>query len=241
MTKIKIHHFESDNIDDTNKYCQVQTDYCGNTILKFNNEYYIIILDATLPNGATINKIKCPDRFRKNLQANLNIINEYKSGKIHPTSKSLKGLTRQTLSDMNDEERDDYMTKNNFYIDHQNFTEGQYYWTSYENDDDLLECEEDDGYYLNGIISSDDSDKGVNGIVKSDILLYTPGTFATILMIGNLESKYVASTLERIDEYCTSRLIIYSEGYIKINFIDKNIISKICIDPTNNELILHLL
>lgn len=241
MTKIKIHHSESDNVDNTNKYCQVQTDYCGNIILKFNDEYYIIILDSTLKNGAIINKIKCPDRLRKNLQSNLSIINEYKSGKIHSTPKSLRGLTRQTLSDMNDEERDDYMTKNNFYVDHQNFTEGQYYWTSYENNDDLLECEEDDGFYLNGIISSDESDMGINGIVKSDILLYTPGTFDTILMIGNLESKYVASTLERIDEYCTNRLIIYSEGYIKINFIDKNIISKICIDSTNNELMLHLL
>lgn len=202
----------------------IQTDYLGNIYLKHNDQYYTVSLDSYQPSGVELNKIEKPNIFRKNLIESRFLRDAVKSGVIKANNSSLAGKAYESMSDMTEEELDDYMTKNDFSSFDSSFHERKYYWVQYNEEDEPLEGEEDDGFYLNGI--SEDSQQGM---VYSDLLSLSPGTFDTILIQGDTTSKGVISTTERIDGYCTARLTIYTSGHFRPNFMDSSRLSRLCI------------
>jgi hypothetical protein len=218
----------------------MQTDYMGNIYLKHNDQYYIVSLDSYHPSGVELNRIEKPNIFRKNLIESRFLKDAIKSGVIKANNTSLTGKAYESINDMTDEEHSDYMTKNDFSSFDSSFYERKYYWIQYKEEDELLEGEEDDGFYLNGI-----SEGSQQGMMYSELLSLNPGTFDTILIQGDTTSKNVVSTTERIDGYCTARLTVYTSGHFRPNFMDSSRLSRLCIvnqpksnNPEESEMIL---
>lgn len=230
----------------TDKTCIIQTDYKGNIYIKFGETYYMVSLDHEQSSGIVLTPILKPESFRKNLEENIIIKKHVKSGVIKSGTSTLSGRVAETLDEMDDEEKEDYMSKNDYASYDAEFMERRYYRVKYADEDnnDLdvddepdinLDGDEDAEYNLNGI--SDPKNPHSKGIVFSDLLASYHGSFDTIMIDGDTKSQSVTSTVERRDEYCTSRLTIYSSGHLRTNFIDRSIMSKLCIDSELNELI----
>ncbi|VBB17875.1 hypothetical protein YASMINEVIRUS_338 [Yasminevirus sp. GU-2018] len=215
----------------------VNVDYLGNIYLKHGDSYYIVGVDQYSSSGVELTKIKSPDVFRRNLLDSKYLRNAIKSGVIKANSLTLRGKVSETISDMTDEERADYMDKNEYALNSMGCEEKRYFWVKYENQEELDEGEENDGFYINGAVDPVDINNGsLSGMVYSDLLAVTPGTFETILVDGDIGSKRVVSNTERIDGYSTAHLTIYTSGKIKANFIDVNRMSQLCYDETSGEL-----
>jgi hypothetical protein len=219
-------------------YAIIQTDYLGNIYIKQTNNnddiYYIVSLDSNEDSGSCIEliRIKNPNIFRKNLEDEAHLKKSVRSGDIKASGSTLMGRAYETITDMTEEEREDYIIKNDFCSFDPGFDERKYFWVQYKDNDEPLEGEEDDGFYLNGISNNENE----TGIMYSDLLFLTPGTFDTLLIEGNTTSKNVVSTVERVDGYCTKRLTIYTSGHFRTNFIDNSKMARLCINPQTKEL-----
>ncbi len=215
----------------------IQTDYLGNIYIKNNNDnvYYIVSLDSSLDSGIELIRIKNPNRFRKNCEDHTHLTKQVRSGTIKASNSTLMGRAYESLTDMTDEEREEYMSMNDFSSYDLGFHERKYFWVQYKEEDEPLEEEEDDGFYLNGVSNGD---TGV-GIMYSDLLSLTSGSFDTILIQGDIISKNVVSNVERIDGYCTQRLSIHSSGHFRTNFMDTTKMARLCIDPTTKDLVMR--
>lgn len=211
----------------------IQADYLGNIYIKYLDQYYIVSLDSHSISGTELNLIKNPSYFKKNLSDYTYLKNHVRSGKIKKTSTSLTGLAHDTLTQMSEEEIEDYISNNDYVSIDPSFEEKRHYRVTYDDSDDILEGETDDNFYLNGL-SKDNKDDD-EGIMYSDLLCTYPGSFNTFLIDGSwtssheTTSKNIISTIERIDDYCTSRLTIFTSGHFKANFIDRQIISQLCL------------
>lgn len=208
-----------------NEEVYVQTDYMGNVYLKHNDQYYTVSLDSYHPSGVELNKIEKPNIFRKNLIESRFLKDAVRSGVIKANNSSLAGKAYESMSDMTEEELDDYMAKNDFSSFDSSFHEKKYYWVQYNEEDEPMEGEEDDGFFLNGI--SDGPQQ--QGIMYSDLLALSPGTFDTLLLQGDTSSKNVISSIERVDGYCTARLTVYTSGHFRPNFMDSSKLSRLCV------------
>ncbi len=238
----KIIVYTDDTLREDNKYKEIghaifQTDYLGNIYLKYNENYYSISLNSDDVTGIELCLIKNPDTFRNNLIETESIVSNIRSGTIKAGNQTLRGKINDTLTDMTDDEKEDYMLKNEFSSYDPLFHEKNYFWVQYNNDEDILDDDnEENGYYLNGVITSDPLNETNKGIVYSDLLCLTPGTFDTILIEGDTRSKYVISNIARVDEYCTSRLTAYTSGFFRTNFFDSCKMARLCLE--NNHLIM---
>ena len=208
----------------------VETDYLGNIYIKHtidkNVIYYIVSLDSSEISGISLTRIKNPLIFKKNLEDAEHLKNEVRSGTIKASNSTLSGRAYESLKEMNDEEREDYMLKNDFASFDPGFHERKYFWVQYDEDDEPLEGEEDDTFYLNGVTENDPS-----GIIYSELLSLSPGSFDTLLIQGDTSSKSVLSNIERIDGYCTSRLTMYTLGFCRVNFVTSSVTSRLCMNP----------
>lgn len=219
----------------------LQVDYYGNIYLKHifgdRTVYYIVSLDPDDAIGVCLTPIKSPNIFRQNLIESELSEKVVKKGVIHAKTQSLRGMVNKSLRDMNDEQQEEYLENNEFANFDTSFVESEYYWAKYNDDDKVDKDEYDDRFYLNGV--SAESEQKTIGIVYSDLLTFTEGTFDTILIQGDYDSHNVVSTIERIDGYCTNRLTVYSSGHFKANFIDRAKYSRLCIDEDTSELVLN--
>lgn len=218
----------------------VQADCLGNVYIKnlSNNVYYIVSLDVDLDPGIELIRIKSPDRFRKNFENHNHLTKSVRSGTIKASNSTLMGRAYESLVDMTDEDREEYMAKNDFSSYDLGFRERKYFWVQYKEEDEPLEEEEDDGFYLNGISVSDPTTNGTSGIMYSDLLSLTPGSFDTILIQGDIFSKNVVSNVERVDGYCTQRLTVYSSGHFRTNFMNTIKMARLCVDPVTKDLVM---
>lgn len=208
----------------------VETDYLGNIYIKHTIDdkviYYIVSLDPSESTGIVLTRIKNPSIFKNNLKDAEHLKNEVKSGIIKASNSTLSGRAYESLKDMNDEEREDYMLKNDFASFDPGFHEQKYFWVQYDENDEPLEGEEDNTFYLNGVSENDSS-----GILYSELLSLSPGSFDTLLIQGEISSKSVLSNIERIDGYCSSRLTMYTLGFCRVNFVTSSIMSRLCMNP----------
>jgi len=240
MSKITIYNKENTKYSpNSREFGVLQTDYLGNVYLKYKNDYYIISLDVDNAVGALLTQVKYPEVFRKNLQETNFLRKEVKSGIIKSGHNTLRGRVNDSISNMTDEEIDDYVSKNDYMSYDPQFIERNYFWVQYQEDNEELYDEENNNFYLNGVIDESEMEKdNIDGIIYSDLLSLSNGTFDTILIKGDIRSKNVVSTIERIDGHCTSRLTVYTSGYIRANFFDRVKYSRLCIDLISDTLML---
>jgi hypothetical protein len=210
----------------------IETDYLGNIYIKHTLDkkvvHYIVSLDSSENSGIILTRIKNPSIFKKNLEDAEYLKSQVKSGIIKASNSTLSGRAYESLKDMNDEEREDYILKNDFASFDPGFHERKYFWVQYDENDEPLEGEEDDTFYLNGV-----SDNDPSGIIYSKLLSLSPGSFDTLLIQGDISSKSVLSNIERIDGYCTSRLTIYTLGFCRVNFVTSSVTSRLCMNSEN--------
>jgi hypothetical protein len=234
---------EKQNIIQTISYSELNDqhvvlhiDLLGNTYLKHNNTYYIVSIDEYAPTGIELTKINNPNIFRRGLIEAQNLKKGIKSGVINANNTTLRGKAYESISNMTDEEKDDYMDKNNFMVNNDDCIEKKYFWVKYDEDDELFEDEIDDGFYFNGLVDASEIGS-IPGIVNSDLLSPVSGSFEVIMIQGDIGSKRVVSNIAKIDGYCTSNLTVFTSGKLKANFVDVTKLARLCIDPTNGELI----
>lgn len=213
------------------QYVNVQVDYNGNTYFKHNNSYYLVSLDNALSEGIVLTKIKNPDYFKKLLVESSFIKSDVKSGTINAGSTTLKGRAYAELNDMTDEEKEDYLEKNDYSFAIPDCKEKQYFWVKYDEDEN-----EDAVFALNGFTNSTEESSDNHGMMYSDILMESTGTFCTILIEGDVGSKRVISNTEKIDGFFTPTLTVYTSGILKAVFIDSEKTATLCLDE-NGDLI----
>jgi len=219
-----------------NGFAYLQTDYLGNIYLKHNDSYYFVNLDSASDHGIELSLVVNPDTFRKNLAEMGQMVKDVKSGEIRSGTQTLRGRIYESLNEMTEDERDDYLQKNDGSVYDPLFKERDFFWVQYKQDDELLEDEQDDTFFINGF---HDESIGNYGIMYSDLLCPSPGSFDTILIDGDLTSKNVVSNVERVDGYCTCRLTVYGSGHLRTNFIDVSKIGILCLDPMTSQLIVE--
>lgn len=216
-------------------YAILQIDLLGNTYLKYNDTYYIVSIDQYCSSGVELTKIKNPNIFRKNLIEGQNLKKGMKSGVIKSNNTTLRGKAHESINDMTDEEKNEYMDKNNYMINDDGCIAKKYFWVKYDEDDEPLEGETDDGFYLNGVVDESDINES-QGIVHSDLLSLVPGTFEVILIQGDINSKYIISNIARIDGYYTNNLTVYTSGKLRTNFIEVTKLAILCLDTNTGDL-----
>lgn len=244
MSIIKTHPLiVTEEINDTKLILQV--DFVGNVYFKYGNDYYIISLDVPNKNNETTNnntgieltKIKNPSYFRDILIDSNYFKTAVKAGVINASDMTLRGKAHQTMKNMTDDEKDEYLEKNDYMDYDDGCVEKRYFWVKYDDDD----SDDDDHYYINGAV--DESEVGNSyGMVYSDLLALYPGTFEVILIHGDHNSKKVISSTEKMNGFNSGvRLIVYTGGYVKVSFMDMSILSKICIDNTDSESMIKII
>ena len=145
MSLIKVYKKKDNKYDEQNEIkVYLLVDYLGNIYLKHDETYYIISVDVE--SGTEINKIYNTAIFRKNLDEYKFLSESVKSGIIKLNSTTLAGKASETLSGMNEEERTEYMEKNDLFYNDSNFDEKKGYWVQYKDkmsdessDDDIQE------------------------------------------------------------------------------------------------------
>lgn len=214
-----------------NEIANIEIDYNGNIYILYNGIYYILSLDPDNIDGIELIKINNNKYYRDIFNENKHIFKHTNIGKIVSGITTLSGKIYEQLNDMTFEEKENYSINNNYdYVDPQ-FTEKTYYRVFNEDnfaENDLVE-DENIVFHLNGI----NINQELKGLLLSELLIPYPSSFDTIYIDGDIISKNVVSSSERIDGYCTTRLTIYSSGFLKCNFMDKIILTKLCIDDVN--------
>lgn len=201
--------------------------------------YYIITPDSSLDVGIELTSIKNPNIFRKNLIESEFSKKAIKSGVLKTNKTTLRGKVYNSIKNMSSDEKEEYVDGNDFFAFDDSFKERQFYWVQYNEEDEPLEGEVNDSFYINNAVTENESKTKTLGIIYSDLLTLTPNTFDTIFISGEDGSKNVISTVERIDGYCSTRLTFYTSGLIRINFIDRIRDVRLCIDPITKKLIVN--
>ena len=233
MSLITVHTQKTHHVDHTGRnYTKseteledrvvLQVDLLGNPYFKHNDTYYMISTDEYLPTGVELIKINNPKIFRENLINAQNLKQGTRSGLINANNTSLRGKAHESINVMTDEEKEDYMSKNDFMVNDDGCAEKKYFWVKY--DDDSNDSEDfidnyDDGFNLNGVV--DECETGtIHGIISSDLLTPVPGSFDIIMIHGDLSSKRVVSNICKKHGFSTSVLTVYTSGKIKTNFVN---------------------
>jgi hypothetical protein len=188
------------NILDSPNKCYILTDYNGNIYLKHQENFYFVFTDYD--EGITLSLIKNLSQYEK-------YFNDYKDkiditiGELKSTNLTLRGKIMENKND----------TDNIEYNDTSLCDEKKYYFLSRQNQN---EDEDLDGFSFNNVSNN-------NGIMMANLLYPRNGSFDVILMSGNFENKYVISSVEKMDGYINSTLLINTNGEIKVSFVDKKI------------------
>jgi hypothetical protein len=234
MSYLKISHINNDTncYEYTTEKARIEIDYNGNIYICYNDIYYIVSLDSDNENGAELIKINNNNYYYDIFAENKYIFQNMRFGNILSGESTLSGKIYERLNNMTINEKEKYVLKNNYNCSDPQFIEKSYYRVNYEE----LDEEEDENipFHISGI----DIKNEKNGLLLSRLLSPYPCSFDTIYIDGDIISKNVLSSSERLDGYCSSRLTLYSFGYIRCNFIDRVILSRLCI--INSELIVKV-
>ena len=181
---------------------QLCADYNGNVYLIHNKKTFALSTDYD--NGLVLILINNTKFLESNYDKSL--YDTLEKGTIRPSTITLKGKIYEKIS--NDAEIQEH-TENEIRM----CDEKKYYWVSKEKNEEEEEENISDGFMFNSINDNN------TGIIYAKLLFEKLGTFDTILM----ENKNVLSSIEKIDGYVNSTLVINTNGKVKVSFIDKNI------------------
>jgi len=177
---------------------QLCADYNGNVYLIHNEKTFALSTDYD--NGLVLILINNTKFLESNYDKSM--YDTIEKGTIRPSTITLKGKIYETIA--KDDEIQEH-TENEIRM----CDERKYYWVSKENNEE--EENISDGFMFNSINNS--------GIIYAKLLFEKLNTFDTILM----DNKNVLSSIEKIDGYVNSTLVINTDGKVKVSFIDKNI------------------
>jgi hypothetical protein len=177
---------------------QLCADYNGNVYLIHNEKTFALSTDYD--NGLVLILINNTKFLESNYDKSM--YDTIEKGTIRPTTITLKGKIYETIAKDNEIQEH---TENEIRM----CDERKYYWVSKENNEE--EENISDGFMFNSINNS--------GITYAKLLFEKLNTFDTILM----DNKNVLSSIEKIDGYVNSTLVINTDGKVKVSFIDKNI------------------
>jgi hypothetical protein len=180
---------------------QLCADYNGNVYLIHNEKTFALSTDYD--NGLVLILINNTKFLESNYDKSM--YDALEKGKIRPSTITLKGKIYEKIS--NDDEIQEH-TENEIRM----CDERKYYWVSKEKNEEEEE-NISDGFMFNSINGDN------TGITYAKLLFEKLSTFDTILM----ENKNVLSSIEKIDGYVNSTLVINTNGKVKVSFIDKNI------------------
>lgn len=225
----------------------LQIDYMGNAYLQYDNSYYVIGLDYESYIGIELVKIKNPAIFRKNLVETFEMVKNVKIGIIHSSNLTLAGKAMDALTNMDGEEKEDFLSANSYMAHDENYYEKKYFRVEYPKD--VSDTEEFDDFYsqyadvdnecftFNGIEPS--SEQSVtNNVTYSDLLTMSYGNYETIFIKGDRTSTNVLSSIEKKNGYCAQRLTVYSSGIFRANFIDKSKLARLCVENIDGVIML---
>jgi len=200
---------------------KIFTDYNGNIFLQHNEKIYTLFTDFN--DGLIIMLINNTSFLEENYKLNINLNLNLAQGKICPSNITLKGKIYEKIKNDKDENIIEH-TENEISI----CDEKKYYWVS-KNQEYEHEDEDEDEISNNFMFNSISDDDNNNGILYAKLLFDKLCTFDTIL----IENKNVLSSVEKIDGYINSTLVINTNGTIKISFVDKNINGILIFDDEN--------
>lgn len=220
---------------------QVEIDYNANIYFRHTslNIYYIVCFDMDTENGIVLERMT-----PASIHASRELAQDYayfekhmKRGKIILSDMTLKGRVTQVLEGMDNEEFDNVAEQHQFTTYDSTFKENDFFRIeqikkSVDTDDDLQDSDdsqdsqdsddsdwgEDDDpeedYIFSGVSSGDKS----YGIILSSLLCDSMAYNDTLMIRGGIDSKVITSCIQRADSYCTQRLIIYSNGFVKVQY-----------------------
>jgi hypothetical protein len=216
----------------------IECDYYGNILFLHKNNYYYLELDIDNKLGGQLFKLKNIDYYKRNLVLCKDMIDTVETGKINLTEMTLKGTVQNKINNMSDEMIEEIKEKNNFFNFDDTFEESKYYYITKDLSDtesidsyDEETSNENNTFIFNDVCFDKTNDNKIN---ISELLLNGPSIHDTIYIDGNQESKIVTSTIEH-NQFCSTRIILFSKNILKINFIGtKTFTNQIIIN--NNEL-----
>jgi len=179
---------------------QLCADYNGNVYLIHNEKTFALSTDYD--NGLVLILINNTKFLESNYDKSM--YNTIEKGTIRPSTITLKGKIYETIAKDNEIQEH---TENEIRM----CDERKYYWVSKENNEEEEE-NISDGFMFNSVNNN-------SGITYAKLLFEKLNTFDTILM----DNKNVLSSIEKIDGYVNSTLVINTDGKVKVSFIDKNI------------------
>ena len=145
----------------------------------------------------------------------------------------MRGKAKDNIGQMDDESKQDYMSNNNDYMSHDEFfSEGSYYWTEKHEKNEKDEISDEyfdlvDNEFIFNDVNENRSQPEPNKINSINILMNYLASHDTIVIAGNIESKIVTSSCEKADNFCSQRVVFYTDGYVKTNFVDEKYFGKL--------------
>jgi hypothetical protein len=216
----------------------VLTDHHGNIFFKHENMHYLLFLDSSRKEGAYVIKVPKIDIFKRIYEDSWYASSKHTvGGKITATGETLKGKVATKLNELDQDEKDNFIENNEYTIQPTPVGESNYYWVSRDkNTQDELDYDDDpdnpdiNGFYLDSISRSED-DKF--GIVLAELLCEYPCSFKTVLVEGGINSHNVSSAVQQKSGFSTQDATIYTNGFIKSNFVDTEKCCRLCIDDND--------
>ncbi len=207
-------------------------DYIGNIYLKSPNNlyYYLYISSNCIQLISLSNSIIC--KLKQHLADNIHVKKYVRYGNITPREESLRGKAMTAMKKYNNSAKSSL----NYSSFDDTFIERCYYSVTFDknnnknddddgddDDDDDDDDNENDNYDINGIANDSYSDETNEKIHIANFMMESPGTYDTIFINGDIESKHVTSTIEKANGCSPIRLTIYSTGIFKVNIIGESI------------------
>lgn len=206
-------------------------DLQGNSYIKHNDDYYMIFIDIDYQDkgGVELMRINNVNVYKQLFLDNMSIRNSIKKGVIKSSELTLKGKTIDHIKNLNDDAAEVFLEKNDYSISDSICNEKKYFRVTYDEDNFVDEDEIDDSYYFNGVVCDNDIGN-IPGIIHSDLLCEQSGNFDVVMIKGDMQSKNIISSIERVDGYSIKNLVVFTSGFFKSTFIEKTINGRLCFD-----------
>lgn len=238
-------------------YVYIEADYNGNIYLRFEDQVYNVLLDASNMTLAPLTP-DARNALRSILLDHPHLKMHTKIGKVILSDITLKGRVSKVLKNMDQDEYAEHADSNNF-TSVSTFIEEEFYRiqkipnadADAELDSDL-DSDSDSDNMDDRYIFCDLQDRQAQAqtkhtetgiklwpyIVFSDMLNDCMAHYDTLMIKGDTSSKIVTSCVQNQHTYNSCRIVFYSDGVVKIHYPGScSVYSKISID--NNDLVVE--
>jgi len=240
-------------------YVYIEADYNGNIYLRFEDQVYNVLLDASNLTLAPLTP-DARNALRSIMLDHPHLKTHTKIGNVILSDITLKGRVSKVLKNMDQDEYTEHAESNNF-TSVSSFIEEEYYRiqkipntdadSDYDSDydSDLDSDDMDDRYIFCDLqdmqdrqdrqaqTEQTDTETGIRlwpYIVFSDMLNDCMAHYDTLMIKGGTSSKIVTSCVQNQCTYNSCRIVFYSDGVVKIHYPGScSVYSKIGVEDNN--------